>query len=153
MPHRRILSTRGLWAALVTTLLLSIGLAAVVGSGDSRDKRIVPPDATAMHPVAAEIHALRDAQTTRLRELNARARMAEDPNEELALQREIQQVKLDGEIAMYEIQLRHAESRADAKTAAMLREVLAAYQALGQRHLGEDFDLPARETSEEEVAP
>ncbi len=153
MPSRRRLSAGGLLAALSLLLLLSFGLVTIVGSGDSLDRRIVPPDEPSLHPVATEIQSLQETRGARLRSLETRARETEDPQEELAIQREIQQVKVETEIAMYRVQLRHAESRGDEKTAATLRDVLAAYEKMGQRRSGEDPDLPAHEAGGEEVAP
>ena len=153
MRYRTISAVWTVVAVLAAVTLSTLGLSAVVGSGDPPDRRVLAPVTEPAHPVAAEIQDLKTAQAARLRELTARALATEDPDEELALQRDIQRVKLDTEIGIYQAQLRHAESRGDLKTAATLREVLTAYEKLGQRRAGEDLDLPPRDAEGEEVSP
>ena len=121
------------------------------GAGDSpprRADRVLPGGE---HPVLAEIEAEFESQRARQATLRSALDEEDDFRSRVALEREIQRVKIDTETALLEIQLRHAEKTGNTATAEQLRESLAAYRRLGRRDRPVEPVQPPAKAQEKEV--
>jgi len=82
-----------------------------------------------VHPMVAEMRAVLETERVEFRNLFARFRAAPDATAALAVQREIEQLKLSTEISLLRIQADYARRAGRAAQAAELEKVIAELQA------------------------
>lgn len=82
-----------------------------------------------LDPVYLEISSVLQEQQDRLQELYARAAEPGDETGILALQREVEQVKMETEVELFRIQLRLAEKRGDVREMELLDAAIESIRA------------------------
>lgn len=111
--------------AALAMLLLAV---AFTGAARAADETAAPaekaPRVAKASPMMIEIRAVLDGERTALKSLNERFRAAKDPDAAIAIQREIARVKLDTEVEVLRVQVKHARAAGRADVAASLETAI-----------------------------
>jgi hypothetical protein len=117
---------------------------------DPPERRILRAPEESLHPLYLEIRTLIDQQQQDLRTLDAAIAKQTDFAARIQLERQAQERKLATEVAILELQLRHAQQTGDTTAMNRLRASLQAYDELGRRTATSN---QAGGGGKEEVAP
>jgi propanediol dehydratase small subunit len=145
---RRLLNRSLVAIVTMLTLLVLAGLAGPedptppAGEGATGEATTVPPPAAEPSPLMRDIQAALDAGDAAVAALERQLAQATDERAALALQRQIEDLRVGVEIRIMEIQARHARQDGRPEQAAAIEAAIAAMTAPRPRGIPVERPLP-----------